>query len=305
MSFFSIRNLYDFLLKTSLPFVIKHICYYFTQQLFGKRTSLFISLKKGALTVEATVIFPLFLAACISVLFFAELFRLEVKVDEALFNCAKVYAQYGGLLDKGETEYNVLPAVGINGIGIYAAGRFVTDELGNDYLNDSILANGEKSFSFIHSSISSEYIDLIVTYKVKFDVPFFDLPQIPIVQRCRIHTWSGKSEKDKIEGQEDEIVYVTKKGTVYHKNLECTYIKFQIEKISFSDVSSRRNSSGGKYYACERCMKNVDACTEVYITKNGTRYHNSVSCSELKRTISEIKLSEARNKYRPCNRCVD
>lgn len=303
MSFFNkiLRNIR--LLKTSLPFVVKHIYYYFTQHTHRKRTSLFISFKKGFLTVEATLIFPIFLTACLAVLFFAELFRLEVKVDEALFNCAKLNAQYAGLIARGEEQPNAMLEAGISGIGIYETSKYVIKELGEEYLDNSIPANGKKSFSFIHSTISSEYVDLIVTYNVKFRVPFINLPEIPIVQRCRIHAWSGKTEKNDIETAEDDIVYVARNGTVYHRSLNCTYLRFDIEKIVYSDVVNRRNFNGGKYYACERCIKDSAAKDSVYITKTGTRYHNSIACSELKRTIDEIRLSQAKSKYRPCNRC--
>lgn len=303
MSFFNKKILNVFFIETSLSYVVEFIVCHFSLGLFRKRTSLSASLKKAEITVEVSIILPLFISACLSVLFFAELFRLEVKVDEALFNCAKIYAQYGGLLGKREIESNILIDAGINGIGKYEAEKFVINELGENYLEKSILANGKNSFSFANSSISSEYIDLIVTYNVKFPVPFFNLPKIPIVQRCRYHAWSGKNKKEITEQENQEIVYVTPNGTVYHKSINCTYIKFQIEKISYSTVKDRRNSSGGKYYPCEKCLKNTSVSEKVFITKTGTRYHNSVTCSELKRTINEIKLSEAEKKYKPCNRC--
>lgn len=41
----------------------------------------------------------------------------------------------------------------------------------------------------------------------------------------------------------------------------------------------------------------------IYITNTGTRYHNNINCSELKRTVHEVRLSDVKDTKRPCNKC--
>lgn len=296
-------NIFSSKFKNSLHYVNKHVFSYFSQQDYKKRASLFISPYEAALSVEAAFIFPLFLSVCISLMFFGELFRLQTKVNEALFNCGKVYAQYGGLLAKREVENNVLLKAGISGIGIYEANSYLIKSLGEDYINNSILANGKSSFSLYNSSISSEYIDLIVSYKVKFKVPFVELPVIPIVQRCRFHTWSGKNVKE--NSNTDTIVYITPTGSVYHKSQSCTYLRLSISKVLFDNVKNLRNDSGGKYYPCERCLKKEAADESVYISKTGSKYHKNLDCSELKRTVISVELETVKDSKKACNRCAN
>ena len=66
---------------------------------------------------------------------------------------------------------------------------------------------------------------------------------------------------------------------------------------------AKRNESGAKYYPCEKCFKKTTLGEVVYITNTGTRYHNNINCSELKRTVHEVRLSDVKDTKRPCNKC--
>lgn len=289
-------------IKTSLPVDKESVFNYSSQQTCRKRTSPFISIYNGTLSIEAAILLPLFLTGCIFAMCFSEIFRLETIINQAMFNCSKVYAQYAGLLGKNEIDSNILAEMGISGVGIYDMSKYVLNDIGENYKNNSIISADRNKFSFYHSSISSEYIDLIVTYRVEFKVPFMKIPSIPIIQRCRFHSWSGKAEKE--SGSDDEMVYITPTGSVYHKSMNCTYLRLSIEKVSADELDDLRNSNGGKYYPCEKCMKKSSGESIVYITNMGTRYHRNLNCSELKRTIQTVKLSDVINSRRPCSRCA-
>lgn len=269
--------------------------------LIQKRTSSFIFSANASLSLEAAVVFPLFLSACLAILFFAELFRLETRVNEVLYNTSKVYAQCAGLIDNDNTPESELFRLGLNGVSLYALSDELNKELNDGFDEMFLLSKGNTVFALASSKVDDNYIDLIYKYKVKFNVPFFSLPEIPIVQRCRFHTWSGKEREQK--NDDDTIVYITPAGEVYHKNKDCTYIKLSIQSVIFSQVSEKRNNSGAKYYACDRCIKNNSVNGTVYITEYGTKYHNSLSCSELKRTVQEVKLSQVKDTRRPCSKC--
>lgn len=132
------------------------------------------------------------------------------------------------------------------------------------------------------------------------------LPQSKIYRFniVRAHAWTGREyEKGGQEAEEDEeMVYVTETGRVYHRSLNCSYINLSVKSIPGSSIASKRNSSGGKYYACESCSAGQSPAGIVYVTSSGTRYHNDPDCSALKRTVSLVPLSQCSGKS-PCSRC--
>ena len=93
-------------------------------------------------------------------------------------------------------------------------------------------------------------------------------------------------------------------GSVYHTTKSCRVLALKILTVDMAQLPGLRNSSGGKYYPCDRCAKNrTPEGTTVIITEPGTRYHFRADCPSLKRTIREISVSEAKEKYRPCHYC--
>ena len=89
----------------------------------------------------------------------------------------------------------------------------------------------------------------------------------------------------------EEMVYVTEYGTVYHRSLGCSHLNFNIRSVDFANVSKERANNGAKYYACEYCCHSHGGTpATVYITDDGNRYHSTLSCGALKRTIHEVPL---------------
>ena len=130
-------------------------------------------------------------------------------------------------------------------------------------------------------------------YQVKIPVPVFGIRPVKCRETMKIKAWSGY-EKEGLSDMGNDTVYVTENGLVYHKDYHCSYLDLSIRMTHMGTVSDLRNESGGRYYPCEHCMKG-NAGT-IYITNFGDRYHSSLSCSGLKRTIYAIPVSEAAGK---------
>ena len=117
--------------------------------------------------------------------------------------------------------------------------------------------------------------------------------------------WTGRdeasfSEEDFLD--EAQYVYVTENGEVYHTFSDCTHIDLSISAAGISAVENLRNENGGRYSACEKCPDENGTDT-VYITQYGDRYHSSLSCSGLKRSVRLVEISKAEG-LSECERCA-
>ncbi len=130
------------------------------------------------------------------------------------------------------------------------------------------------------------------------------LPRVWMHNAIKVHAWTGKTYETFGDNstEEEEMVFVTESGGVYHRNPGCSYLNVSISQVSGSKISSMKNAYGEKYTACEKCSRNQKPAGTVYITQKSNRYHNQASCSGLKRTVRMVKLSEAGTEH-ACSRC--
>lgn len=117
--------------------------------------------------------------------------------------------------------------------------------------------------------------------------------QIHLYQRLQVHNYSGRSMVSKTEGENGLFVYVAENGTVYHTQIDCTYLHLGIQTVAGVDVDARRNRSGARYKPCESCVKDFvpDTNPFLYITPYGVRYHWTKDCSGLRRTVRRVLKS--------------
>lgn len=265
------------------------------------RRSFCMTSQKAGLTLEAAVIIPLFLFFFLGMVYIIYAISLEVSVKESLYKTGKELAKYAYLTQVGEEYSNDAEDYFGAGAFAFAATKFCSYQ-GKEFWDKSVIKDGSRGFSFLQSVFLDEegVIDLVVHYDVK--IPFLLVGEIsfPQVQRCRIRGWIGAVEADD-KGQE-EMVYITSSGTVYHRDLDCQHLKISIRSVLPANLPSKRNRSGGKYYPCSLCGKKELKNGVYYLTDEGDRFHTMKSCSGLKRNIMTIPLSEAGGRS-ACKRC--
>ena len=106
------------------------------------------------------------------------------------------------------------------------------------------------------------------------------------------------------EAVQEDAVFVTEYGTVYHETLTCSHIRLSVRLVPGVEIPLLRNTSGGRYYPCEYCTGGGDPVGNVYITDYGDRWHLRERCTGLKRSVQVMTRQEAEGKgYRPCKSC--
>ncbi|MCD7736221.1 MAG: pilus assembly protein [Lachnospiraceae bacterium] len=259
--------------------------------------TLFFAPLNASLTVEAALVLPMFLFCMIAALQYCRAMGTAVQFGTALSETGKTlaaaaYAQTC-IGDPGEGA-----ELAVNTLSVLYAQNRVTSQVEDT----AAVKNVNMAFSSLMQE--DEMIDLVLTYQIRMPFGVVNLPGTIFIQRASVRAWVGRKEgKDPDENEEDEeetTVYVTATGTVYHVDPECTYLKLSVQTVEADALGELRNNSGEIYHACELCGS--DCGSTVYITNEGNRYHRSLSCSGLKRTVKEVSLSEVGDLH-VCSKC--
>lgn len=220
----------------------------------------------GSITVEASLIVPVFFLAVFAFMYLFEAITLQKQMQEELATVNRDYA-----------------ATGIQT-------PFVKSEQGSIHL---IRWNIEGSGGSCSLDISQR-------------IPGIPsgLLQLNIYQNVQISSYAGRSMVSDRTDQDTEYVYIAENASVYHRKIDCTYLKLGIQSAAGNQVENLRNQSGGKYYACESCTEGgeADDYQEVYITPYGARFHCSRDCSGLRRSVRKVELSSVAA-LPPCSKC--
>lgn len=131
------------------------------------------------------------------------------------------------------------------------------------------------------------------------------LPSIWLHTTVKVRAWTGKEWEVFQDGdgqEEEEMVYVTESGTVFHRNPGCSHLNLSVSRVGSAHIQSMTNRRGERYSACEICCLGQAPGGSVYITSSGNRYHNLENCSGLKRTLKMVKRSQVKG-MSPCSRC--
>lgn len=277
---------------------------------------------KASLTVEAALLMPLFIYFIMAFLYFIKLFIAYEQIQAAITRmgmdiskAAYVYQDFSTAEDVinfdfsiFDNEFEFRPGKMVDEMtGVAMLDLYARNFLDNSQINNSCIEGGFDGLSFLNSDIfgSENYIDIIVSYKVKFPIRLFVIDEMKMVQRVRLRKWTGRRLLPAYEQKEnaaEDTVYITENGSVYHTDINCSHIKLSVRAV-MGIPEDLRNASGGKYYPCELCCDGEpDENAAYYISFNGSRYHTIRDCSRIKRTVREVKLSEVGGRP-PCKRC--
>lgn len=281
--------------------------------------------QQGSITVEMALTFPTFLAAIGIFLFFFQVFfiqtRMETAIDTVGSKCAAYWYGVEQIRDyihqnqSGEEEQDGENHAETLAEKIGAA--LLTDGITVLYVKNEVLkqyavretayqgiSGGREGISFLGSGLTEDghVLKIVVTYQV--EIPFFPKASLRCVQSCWKRVWTGEEYETSAEDEEEQYVYVTKDGRVYHTTLQCTYLKLSISPVTAAGLPDAHNASGQIYRPCERCCNENEQCMMYYVTETGECYHTMLECPALTRYIEKIPFSQI-GAMPGCSRCAN
>ncbi len=266
-------------IKETLPGALKYL---YCSPKNPKREAPHCTCKAGSLTIEASVIIPLFCGVIAFLLFYFRVMEVQIVVQNALEDTGRKLAILAVKeLEEPEEEISYL---------VMAKGM-LSLKLKDEPVIEQHVGGGALGIGLLMSEFEGDYIQLKANYAMHFPIELFGNQNFVICQTTYFRKWNGWHGQIQNDGTM-EMVYVTEYGEVYHMRRSCVYLDLSIQKILYMELPAKQNYNGEIYRACELCSKESTPVPNVYITNYGDCYHNTITCSGLKRTIYQKLLSE-------------
>ncbi len=288
----------------------------FISDRFTEGTSLFTSLcrkVRAGMTVEATIVLPLFLLFILSMGSALEMIRLHGNLQLGLWDVGRKLSLYaygaetaGITADDGEEAGALQQVAEVIFASAYVKAQII-ETVGETYLEESPIVGGSDGLLLVESEVLTEddRIELYVTYSVQ---PFGGLLgniHFRMANKYCGHIWNGYEIPGTEGVSQAGAAYLAENAAVYHLDRKCTHLQLSVRCIFSEDIAQVKNSYGRRYEECKKCVVPADEAWKsiCYIADDGDCYHWNVDCSGLKRTVRWVSIEEAKQ-YAPCSRCA-
>ena len=258
----------------------------------------------AASTVEAALVIPLFLYAAMTIIYILQIKAISCRIQTALYEEARRLSGYAYVYElASEDEKRTMG----NFLSTASAWAFLIEELGSSYAQDNYIVGGNAGLVMAFSKVceNNSVIDLQVTYTIKNPFDIFGIGKVTMTQSCKTDGWLGENKdayKESGGSNEENYVYVTERGEVYHTDKNCTYLTRIVMQKNRSEIGGMVNEDGQCYYPCERCGNSNMSSKYIYVTRYGNRYHSEITCTQLARTILKIPIAQIGTR-RLCEKC--
>lgn len=239
-----------------------------------KKTAKKFCEERGSMTVEAVFVLPILLFAICGVLSLGRVYSSMDKVNHALQETGKELALEIG--DTPVTENTVrrilegyLPEYPKNIRGIIRIGKVEYD-------------SGTKEWN------------IKISYKIGIDLPFIGNYKIQCYDEIRQKAFQGFSYQEMPEGI-GNYVYIAENESVYHTSCECSYLNISKNPM-LKDEAQRLGKT-----VCSHCQS-AESGAIVFCTDTGDKYHNTLTCGSLNRTIRIVNENQVKG-MAECSRC--
>ena len=238
---------------------------------------------KGSITVEASLVVPLFLFFLLAMVKFYGMILAEARIHQALAEAAGYAAQYCYFEQtrKGDSQVLKIANTGI----LWSQFR---DYIGENPFVEACVTGGKAGIlvSVGEDASNSKIFYARADYCLGIEIPFFGTYRMKRRNEIRQKAFLGFDADEEV----DSYVYITPNQEVYHMRRDCTHLELKVRKTYGTAGLS----------ACRYCGKSQTG--SYYIAKDGRVYHSNRGCSGLKRTVFRVKKREVAG-LGPCQRC--
>lgn len=244
---------------------------------------------KGSMTIEGAILLPFFLILMLNLYSIIDMLRLQAEVTWHLHQIGNEMCIYGYLIETYAADGNELTDwVGDVGFSyLYVKSK----------LEEKIEFPDSVMFTTV-SILEEGKVELVLSYNYPLPVPVGRMRDIWLQSKFEGWAWTGRA----LSSQED-LVYLTETGRVYHLYEDCGYLKLQIQECPASILDKVKEEGEIKWIPCLTCKEDEDDV--VYITPKQGKYHFDRECSSLKRTVYTKKIDEIQDRFVLCKRCKE
>ncbi len=260
---------------------------------------------KGSMTVEAAMVVPLFLFVILNLFSSINYIAVHMRLEAAMHQTGLQLARGGYAYHKIAEGYEILESEVANiGFSNFYVKEKVIKHAGKEFLERAGILGSTEGILFLQSDVvDPECLDIVATYYTRALFLTEAFASFGMVNRAYMKVWTGYDNTvADAANDEGEVVYITEQGKVYHTLRSCTHLQLSVSQIPYAEVDLHRNEAGSVYTICERCGGGGVQGT-VYITQEGDRYHTTISCGGLRRTVIAVYLDEVGGR-RGCSRCA-
>lgn len=248
----------------------------------------------ASFTVEAACILPIYLFTAALLLGLFQVLQTEAEMTEAVQKTARSLA-----VSYGETDGGIAQEVLDRSVLLASAKHMIWEYLKTGSCWEDCIDGGYSGISLNNSDVKEDAMNIQVSYKIQLPVAFFGFDSVSVAQGVNSRKWVGYRENGSADA---DWVYVTETGSAYHSSTDCRYLDLSIHSVPVESVGKLRNKDGAIYYPCSCCLTPDALVGIAYVTDYGRKYHSDISCSDLKRTVYRIRLSEVAGRH-PCPAC--
>ena len=253
----------------------------------------------ASLTLEAALGLSLFIFAAVCMLLPMRIMNTERKLQAAMESMGEEFSRYAYIKDAVEHS-KPLSAAGTGDFAKAFCQHLVSGAAqgyGMVQVKEHVDTRALERMTMGRTQImeEGEMIRLVLDYEIRLPFPVLGLPALQRTTACSRRAWVGLPGKTYDEDgnrtdDPDEIVYIGKNSTRYHRSRECHYLSNKLKSVALASIEGERNQSGARYSPCAVCGSQAGAY--VYIMPSGTSYHSSAVCRAILAYVKAVRLSE-------------